>query len=228
MARLDLHVHTLIKFLKNEEEKKYPYGFAAIIGYKKITSYHNNVITVANKMMLDRDIGHSDLYTHQNDQSLISLLTHREGKKMLDFDIIEGNINNMGENTQSRLVFNNGELLMGVWRQHGQLCKKILNKFYDSYKKPTYKVTCNISELKSNIYINISELPKNIDKKTDIYYSCLKQNYKQEFDDILKPKMRIIIHDEKNIDEQNEMLKKLITSYENMHNIKYTEIINCT
>ena len=44
--------------------------------------------------MLDPEIGKSNFKVHMHDQSIISILTHRAGIKMLDFDIIDNNMNN--------------------------------------------------------------------------------------------------------------------------------------
>jgi hypothetical protein len=211
----------LDKVFENDNERSYPYSWGAITGFRSESKPHYNIIKKAKDMMLDPDIGKSEHPVHMHDQSVISLLTHREGIKMLDLDIIlNTNINNMGDETQSRFVFHNGEMLLGVWRQHGHLFSKIMNNFYERYKKPTYNVNCNIPKLNCYCYLDVN---KNIthDNEGDYFYSYNNLYYENndKWDEV---KMRII--SDKNIEEQQNDMIILINKYQSLHNIKYDNI----
>lgn len=224
------------KIFLNEEEKNLPYAMGAFTGYVKNSIFHNTIIKKAKDLMLDPSIGKSTYSVHMHDQSVISILTHRAKIKMLDFDIIDNNMNNMGENIQARIIYNNGELILGGWRQHGHICIKILNRFYDTFKPSLYNNDCNIPNLNAVIFHNITS--ENINKLNnkeydgyDKFYTCLKKNYNESFDKIINPNLRLIINDDNYNDNYNDNDKKiisLVTYYQNIHSIKYDKINNLT
>ena len=221
------------KVFFNEQEKDLPHAIGAFTGYVKNTNFHNIVIKKAKELMLDPEIGKSNFKVHMHDQSIISILTHRAGIKMLDFDIIDNNMNNMGKNVQARMIYNNGELLLAGWRQHGQFCTKILNKFYDSYKPELYDNNCNIPKLYAVIFNNITS--DNINKfytneyyNYDKFYTCLKKNYNETFDKIINPNLRLIIDNDNDNDNIINEIKSLVAHYENIHSIKYEKIFLLT